>query len=202
MPPILEKDTADFHLADDSHDISKYRILTPDVIRQIRADIKSTYLPSWLERPPAKFGSTSHGKLKADHWRTIGTISLVISLVRIWGSPSSTEGDAMLLNNFVHLVIAVDLASRRSMDPERARLFDEHMHQYLTSLKSLFKQKLVPNHHLALHLCTCLLLFGPVHGWWAFPFERFNGIIQRFNTNHKIGEYTCCYTQVLLLINS
>ncbi|PIL27816.1 hypothetical protein GSI_10970 [Ganoderma sinense ZZ0214-1] len=31
-------------------------------------------------------------------------------------------------------------------------------------------------------VCT---LFGPVHGWWTFPFERFNGLLQRLNTNSK-----------------
>jgi hypothetical protein len=29
--------------------------------------------------------------------------------------------------------------------------------------------------------------FGPMRGWWAFPFERFNGQIQHLSTNHKVG---------------
>ena len=188
MPPVLQKETSDFHLPDNIHDISKYRVLTPDVVQQVRNDIKATFLPSWLERPPTNFGSASHGKLKADHWRTICTISLVISLVRLWGSVSATPSDTLILENFIHLAIAVDLASRRSNDPDRARLFRYHMLEYLRTLKAHFNHPLVPNHHLSLHLATCLLLFGPVHGWWAYPFERFNGIIQRLNTNHKIGK--------------
>jgi hypothetical protein len=48
---------------------------------------------------------------------------------------------------------------------------------------------LYPNHHLSLHLAECIRNFGPVHGWWAFPFERYNGIIQRYNTNNKMGEF-------------
>ena len=112
---------------------------------------------------------------------------MVITLTRIWGSPKATQAEHSLLENFLHLVVAVDLASRRSMDGERARLFDHHMLQYLRSLRTLFEHDLVPNHHLSLHLSTCLLLFGPVHGWWAYPFERFNGIIQRLNTNNATG---------------
>ena len=91
----------------------------------------STYLPSWMERPPANFGSAAHGKLKADHWRTVCTVSMVITLVRLWTSSTASSGDHLLLENFVHLVIAVDLATRRSMDSERARLFDHHMLEYL-----------------------------------------------------------------------
>ncbi|KAI0737799.1 hypothetical protein C8Q80DRAFT_1222785 [Daedaleopsis nitida] len=188
IPPVLSKDTVDFHLADNEYDISKQGILTVDVIERIRADIKATYLPSWIERPPLNFGSRSHGKLKADHWRTVCTISMVITLIPIWTSSTATEGDRLLLENFIHLVVAVDLATRRTMDAQRARLFDEHMLSYLQTLRRLFEHQLVPNHHLSLHIAACLLLFGPVHGWWAYPFERYNGIIQRLNTNNKIDE--------------
>lgn len=184
---MLRTGTADFHLAANEHDISKQGIMTSEVVERIRADIRATYLPSWIERPPLNFGSPSHGKLKADHWRTVCTINLVITLVQVWSSSAATEGERLLLQNFVDLVVAVDLATRRTMDAERARLFDEHMLQYLRSLRELFEHKLVPNHHLSLHIAACLLLFGPVHGWWAYPFERYNGIIQRLNTNHKIG---------------
>ena len=185
VPPVLTSATTDFHLANGPNDISKFRVLSTDIIQHLRRDIKSTYLPSWIERPPVNFGSAAHGKLKADHWRTVCTINMVITLVRIWGSASASVADHQLLENFLHLVIAVDLASRRSMNPERARLFDFHMEEYLRTLLTLFDQDLVPNHHLSLHLATCLLSFGPVHGWWAYPFERFNGLLQNLNTNSK-----------------
>ncbi|KAI0366442.1 hypothetical protein BV20DRAFT_952139 [Pilatotrama ljubarskyi] len=188
IPPVLPKPTADFHLAKNAHDVSKFRVLTAELIEALRSDMSTTYLPSWIERPPANFGSAAHGKLKADHWRTICSISMVITLVRVWSSSTATVGDRKVLENFVHLVVAVDLASRRSMDSERARLFDYHMTQYLTTLRELFDHDLVPNHHLSLHLTACLLLFGPVRGWWGFPFERYNGIIQRLNSNNHIAE--------------
>ena len=185
---MLDKDTMDFHLAKNDHDISKYCVLMPEVIQQLRSDILATYLPSWMERPPVNFGSAAHGKLKADHWRTVCTVNMVITLVRIWSSSTAGPGDHLILENFVHLVIFVDLATRRSMDSERARLFDHHMLAYLQTLRALFEHDLVPNHHLSLHLATCLLLFGPVRGWWAYPFERYNEIIQRLNTNNHIGK--------------
>lgn len=186
---MLSSATNDFHLANGPHDISKFRVLTADVIEQLCHDIKSTYLPSWIERPPTNFGSAAHGKLKADHWWTVCTISMVITLVRVWGSASASIAEHQLLDNFIHLVIAVDLATRRSVNPERARLFDYHMEEYLHTLRTLFAHDLIPNHHLSLHLATCLLSFGPVHGWWAYPFECFNGIIQRLNTNNQTGMF-------------
>ncbi|KAH8795253.1 hypothetical protein DL96DRAFT_1480833 [Flagelloscypha sp. PMI_526] len=44
-----------------------------------------------------------------------------------------------------------------------------------------------PNIHISFHLADFLLLFGPLFHWWAFPFERLIGTIQRINTNHQIG---------------
>lgn len=112
---------------------------------------------------------------------------MVITLVPLWGSATTPPLYQRILENFVYLAIAVDLAARRSMDHDRAELFDSNMLAYLRTLRELFGHDLVPNHHLSLHLRDYLLFFGPVHGWWAYPFERYNGIIQRLNTNNKIG---------------
>ncbi|KAI0324601.1 hypothetical protein GY45DRAFT_1262514 [Cubamyces sp. BRFM 1775] len=185
LPPVLQESVSEFHLADGPHDLSKFRILDKSTIEQIRRDIAAVVLPSWMERPPRNFGSPSHGKLKADQWRTVCTVNLVITLCRLWGSPESSERERLLLDNFIHLVCAVDLATRRFTDPRRIERCDDHMRQYLASLRSLFAHNLVPNHHLSLHLRDCLLLFGPVHAWWAFPFERYNGLLQQLNVNNK-----------------
>ena len=185
IPPVLEEATTDFHVAQGPHDISRFQVLDTDTISQIRRDIISTFLPSWMERPPKNFGSASHGKLKADQWRTVCTVSLVITLCRLWGSSTASPRQRLLLDNFLSLVRAVDLATRRSTSRDRIDKFDRYMLNYLTSLRALFDHQLVPNHHLSLHLKECLLLFGPVHGWWAFPFERAIGQLQRLSTNYK-----------------
>lgn len=189
LPPVLQEATTDFHVASGQHDISKFRVLDQATIDQVRKDIAATYFPSWMERPPRNFGSPSHGKLKADQWRTVCTVSLVITLCRIWGTSGALEKHRLLLENFISLVCAVDLATRRSMDMARVQKFDQYMMKYLSSLRTLFGHQLVPNHHLSLHLWECLSLFGPVHAWWAFPFERYNGLLQNLSTNNKSSVY-------------
>ncbi|OJT09667.1 hypothetical protein TRAPUB_13853 [Trametes pubescens] len=178
--------TTDFRLVTGEHAMPRVNVLDQPTLSQIREDIVKTYLPSWLERPPRNFGSAAHGKLKADHWRTVCTVSMVITLVRLWGTATASAEQKALLENFVHLVCAVDLAVRRSVDPDRIAKFDEHMQDYLAGLRLLFEwHQFVPNNHLSLHLKECLDNFGPVHAWWAFPFERFNGLLQKLNTNSK-----------------
>lgn len=177
-------------------DALAHSIFSGDILDAIRKDIGAINLPSWMQKPPSNFGSASHGKLKADHWRTVCTVNMVITLVRLWGTPSATEDEKKALANFMHLVAAVDLASRRTMSAERARTFDTHMLEYIRGIRTLYNADLVPNHHLSLHLRDCLLLFGPTHSWWAFPFERYNGLLQRLNTNHRPG--TCLRVREVL----
>ncbi|KAJ3559008.1 hypothetical protein NM688_g599 [Phlebia brevispora] len=187
--PVLNEPTKDFHFEDGRKDVSKVCFLSAAVLRDIRKDMQRTVLPSWLEAPPANFGSLQHGKLKADQWRTVCTVSMVITLVRLWGSRgTTTEDNKALLENFISLVIAVDQATRRTMSLPRAQTYDRHIFAYLAGLRRLFSHNLVSNHHLFLHLPELLVRFGPVHSWWSFPFERFNGMLARLKKNYQLDK--------------
>ncbi|OSD01988.1 hypothetical protein PYCCODRAFT_1368558 [Trametes coccinea BRFM310] len=192
IPPVLPYATSRFHGSPGTHgkadDPFANSIFTGEVLEAVRKDIASATLPSWLPRPPRNLGSASHGKLKADQWRTACTVNMVITLVRLWGGSAATDEEKLALTNFLHLVAAVDLATRHTMSAERAHRFDYHMLEYIRGIRTIYNAKLVPNHHLSLHLVDCLLLFGPTFAWWAFPFERYNGLIQRYNKNHKTAE--------------
>ncbi|OSC99340.1 hypothetical protein PYCCODRAFT_1479872 [Trametes coccinea BRFM310] len=190
LPPVLNEPSARFRLPNDDSPVekSKYDLFDATILHELRQDIVSTLLPSWMEKAPRNFGTAAHGKLKADQWRTLGTVNLAITLVRLWGSSSASAEEREVLENFIHLACAADLASRRSMNAERAASYDRHMEAYLRGLRRIYKHQLVPNHHLSLHLRPLLEAFGPVHGWWAFPFERYNGILQRMNTNSKTSD--------------
>ena len=59
--------------------------------------------------------------------------------------------------------------------------------KWRNNYKHLIKGIPGKHHHLSLHLPECLRDFGPVHSWWAYPFERFNGIIQRTKSNKRVG---------------
>ena len=200
MPPVLDEATRDFRLADAPvEDLSQSHYLDRDVLAAVREDLAHTYYPSHIQRPPHNFGSPGHGKLSSAQWRSVCMISLIITLVRLWGpshgakaSSTAAAANLALLKNFVDLVVAVDCATRRSMCKERARKYDSHMYSYLCGLREIFAHQLVPNHHMAMHLGECLAAFGPVHSWWTFPFERYNGLIAHKRTNAKPCK--CCLT--------
>jgi hypothetical protein len=206
MPTVQEPLADNAAAASDDEDIgqvedlSVYKVISLEVMKTIQNDIARTTLPSWLERPPPNFGSPSHGKLKADHWRTVCTVSLIITLVRLWGREDCPEWEKKMLRNFLDLVIAVKTATKRSVSAEQIERYEFYMTRYLKTLRDLYSDShFVPNHHLSLHLPRCLRDFGPVHAWWSFPFERYNGVISRLNTNNKPGIFSLVYFLPLIV---
>ncbi|KAI0055834.1 hypothetical protein BV25DRAFT_1769446, partial [Artomyces pyxidatus] len=164
-------------------------IINKAVLDEIRADIKRITVPSWVGHIPRNFGDPSHGKLTADQWRSGCIVYLTITLIRLWGGTGATTLEKERLRNFLDMVRSVDLGTRRSTSSARISLHAHYMHEYLAGLLQIFPDhKFVVNHHLAQHLAECMTLFGPVHGIWAFVFERYLGILRGFNTNNKSGE--------------
>jgi len=149
--------------------------------------MSKTTLPTWISRAPRNFGCASHGKLKADQWRTACMINLVITFCRLWGKPGASRRETEILQNFLSLIIAVCFAMMRLTSEERIVIVKEYFKFYMRSVISIFgKVCLVPNNHLLLHIAECLWRFGPAHGWWAFLFERYNGIIKHYKTNRQL----------------
>ena len=164
-------------------------MLGRETLREIRADMAHMQLPSWVAPAPRNPGEAKRGKFTADQWRSFCTINLVFTLTRLWGSYPDGSRHRLMLDNFIHLVTAVKLASMRCMSSDRIASYTFHMHQYLSGLPGLYPAaSITPNHHLTLHFQTFLERFGPVHAWRCFPFERYNLLLQKTPTNQKIGK--------------
>lgn len=164
-------------------------ILNQLLLELTDTDMTNMTLPTWLAKPPKGIGSAKVGKIKADVWRTFFTVSLVITLIRLWDAPTATPHQRKLLDNFLALATAIRFATARITSEQHIQIFEAQIQHYLTTLIELYSQdKLLPNHHATLHLAECIRSFGPAHGWWTFLFERFNGIIQCQNMNNRPGE--------------
>jgi hypothetical protein len=168
-------------------------VLTTEDMAQIWADLESILTPSWMTSVPRNLGNAAHGKLKADQWRVLGTVHLPLSLIRLWGNVDSDNPRSVrcrkILEVTMSLVSAVVLATSHATSSAHANSYLTHMLNYLNGIKELFPEyKLHPNHHMALHIHELLLLFGPVHSWWTFPFERMIGALQRMPHNDKLGK--------------
>ncbi|KAI1781983.1 hypothetical protein LXA43DRAFT_907146 [Ganoderma leucocontextum] len=159
-------------------------------------------LPSWINAAPAAFGTTQHGKLSADQWRTVAAVNLPITLIRTWGNVMDDLAQAFegttddwddlrmrMLCNFLDLVDAVETIGQLQIDDREIEHAEGKFVDYLEGLKALYKHaKFRPNHHLALHLGVFARLFGPVHAWRVFAFERLNYMYQTVNSSKIFGD--------------
>ncbi|TFK52916.1 hypothetical protein OE88DRAFT_1627523, partial [Heliocybe sulcata] len=151
-----------------AEDTTSRKLVTQEVIQHIHNVIRETATPSWIDSVPYNFGEAAAGTLKADEWRTMTTIYLPIALVTLWGAGTQ------------HATPQLATRCREVLD---------HTMDDIRNLRRLHRHaQFRTNHHMALHIYDFLLLFGPVHSWWCFPFERLVGWLQRQGHNHKFGE--------------
>ena len=168
--------------------------ISQDDLKAIRDDIVATTRPRWHAAPPANIGNISHGKLKADEWRSCFEFDIPVSLLRIETRRSASgkqkdEHSAKLVHSTFLLAIAIRWATSHRTSTKHVEKYTETMKNYLETLKNLRPTlRFRPNHFNALLIGRYLRLYGPVRGWWMFPFERVIGNLQRSSTNNKPGE--------------
>lgn len=151
--------------------------------------MKNLIMPSTTSPPPSNPGNVKWGKFTANQWQTFGTIILPSALIRMWAQFSSSSKEFRILTNYLHLIHAIDLATKRTTNSTRSAKYTQHMKTYLETLLEEFPgTKLTPYQHEALHVGDQLLDMGPSHAARCFPFEMYNGLLQRISTNHKFGK--------------
>ena len=167
------------------------QFVTSEEVKAIQASIQKTCRPSWQQAPPRAFGTSQQGKLKADQWRTLIEFDIPVSLVELWVDVNGSCADKKhlaLIEITMNLATAVFYGTSRRTSENHAALYTMHLQKYLKGLQMLSPApKLVPNHHFALHVGEQLLLFGPVSGWWTYPYERLIGRLQRMRTSYRVG---------------
>ena len=171
-------------------------LLTLQELRRVQLDIRNTTRPTWHEGPPSNFGEKGHGKLKSDQWRSCIEFDLPVSLTSLLREARAENrlADASrlgkVLKSTMLLATAIQWATSHRTSAFHVERYTNYIHQYLESIRTLRPcLDLHPNHHNALHLQEFFLSFGPMHGWWMYPFERVNGILQSTPINFKLGNH-------------
>lgn len=165
-------------------------IFTPKEMKDMWSDIAAMVKPSWVAKPP----TNESGKRKAAEWRLLGTTYLPASLVRLWSQHEEGNEESELRRKLLlitmSLVSAIIIVSSRETSDAHAREYLRYMTDYMKGVRELFPEyKFLPNHHMAMHIHEFLLRYGPVHGWWTFPYERLIGKLERIPSNYRPGEF-------------
>jgi hypothetical protein len=120
------------------------------------------------------------------------TVYLPLALISLWGddgtSRPATARFSHILDHTMALVSGVTIACLRTMTEAHRTAYRRCMALWIGGLQNIHPESNNRvNGHMSLHIYDFLCLFGPVHSWWCFPFERLIGQLQRLPTNHRFG---------------
>jgi hypothetical protein len=164
---------------------------TEETLQRLREVTRDTITPSWLGSVPSNFSNVATGTIKADEWQSLITVYLPIALISLWEMGTGNSNFKLILDHTMDLVSAVYIACARTMSSERAKEYRLSIASYVDNLKRIYLMfDPRPNHHALFHIYDYLVLFGPVHSWWSFPFEHLIRILQCLPNNHKSGQYS------------
>lgn len=166
-------------------------VFTTEEMEALWEDLENIVKPTWVTSVPTTL-SSSGPKLKSDQWRTVGSLYLPATLIRLWSKADFEDQEGQQRRELLHLtmllVSAISVSSSRVTSANNSAEFLSLMLDYRQELQRLFPDYQTHSiHHMAIHIADFLLMYGPVHGWWAFPFERMIAVLQRISTNHKPG---------------
>ncbi|KAH7870084.1 uncharacterized protein C8R40DRAFT_997350, partial [Lentinula edodes] len=156
----------------------------------IQPDMKRTILPTWIQSPPPNWGTPAQGKLSADEYKVVCSISLVITLIRVWGygTENLQSRRFQMLLNYLDLVHAIRVLLLRETSRKSRDYYRSHIQRYLETVLVLYPDfTLKPNHHFSLHVLTDLETMGPGHARSTPVFERINHSLQELNANQHLG---------------
>ena len=146
----------------------------------IQTVIDSFTVPYSIGRLPAKI-STGFAGFTAEQWMT-WTVVFSPFVLRPFLPPEHyhmwcafSKACALLCRPFIH----------RS----ELKKGDELLLQFCKAFERIIGTELVtPNMHLHGHLRDCIIDMGPLFSFWCFSFERYNGILEKFQKNWHCPE--------------
>ena len=152
-------------------------LITKKDFPKLEEQIRSFTTPYNAGRLPTTIGS-GYGGFTANQWSNWITIFSPILLKDILPAE-----DLRCWLLFVRACSLLKPQFIRRCDAESADLF---LLQYCKKFQELYGPKsITPNMHLHVHLKQCILDYGPLHSFWCYPFERYNGILGNLHTNRK-----------------
>ena len=154
-------------------------ILSPTDFNIVQSKMDKVKVPSDIGRIPYKIAS-GFSSFTADQFKNWVIYFSLLTL------RDKLIGDH--LECWRHFVLACRLLCSKFITKSDVHLADALLLQCCRRMQRMYGYNIItPNMHLHAHLCDCVVDYGPLHGFWLFSFERFNGILgQQPNNNRSI----------------
>lgn len=152
-------------------------MLTPSNFERIQSRVDKCVVPTDIGRIPHKILS-GFASFTADQFKNW---VVYFSLIALRGLLCDEH-----LECWRHFVLACRLLSQHQLSKDNVIVADALLLKFCRRMESLYGESVVtPNMHLHCHLKECILDFGPLHGFWCFPFERYNGVLGNVPNNNR-----------------
>ena len=93
------------------------------------------------------------------------------------------------LHNWRLFVLASARLCNRVITNEDLVLIDQYVVAFCKGVETNYgKLTVTPNMHLTCHLTECIRDYGPIHCFWLFSFERYNGHLGSLPNNNRSVE--------------
>ena len=84
-----------------------------------------------------------------------------------------------------HFVFTCRILCSKQLNMDQV-ILDDALLRFCRRTERLFGwQCVTPNMHLHCHLRSCIVDYGPLHGFWCYAFERYNGILGSMPNNNR-----------------
>ena len=137
-------------------------------------------VPAGIGRIPHKIAS-GFSSFSADQWKNW---TIYYSLIVLHNKLPKEH-----LECWRHFVLACRKLLSYKLSHVDIQLGDALLLQFCKRFERLYgKDSVTPNMHMHAHLKACIDDFGPLHSFWLYAFERYNGILEHIPNNNRCIE--------------
>ena len=152
-------------------------IITPSHYSKLQSFVDNFIVPSDVGRIPRKI-ETGFSGFTADQLKNW---IILYSIQALYGILPETDFEC-----WRHFVLACRILSRKSLCQSDIELAHALLLAFCRKVQNIYREHTItPNMHMHCHLKEVILDYGPVHSFWLFSFERFNGILGNQPNNNK-----------------
>jgi len=155
-------------------------IITNRQFNEIQDCVDKIIVPTGIGRIPYKINS-GFSCFTADQWKNW---TLYYSLLVLHDILDSEH-----LECWRHFVLACRILCHKILTTRELQLADALIMQFCKRTEQIYgKEVITPNMHMHAHLRSCIEDYGPLHSFWLYAFECYNGLLEKIPNNNRCIE--------------
>ena len=154
-------------------------LISDSIFNKIQDCVNNIVVPAGMGRIPYKIrsGFSSFTSNQWQNWVNYYSLIALCSLDVLNGPD---------LECWRHFVLASRLLCHKHLMSVDVRVADALLLQFCRRTERLYgKEVITPKMHMHSHLRACVEDYGPLHSFWLYAFERYNGILGNFPNNNR-----------------